>query len=635
MVELFGKPTNTMPYATSGLTQFSVKKIEILLSQYTHPVARIAFFFAIFLIAYAYGLDGNIRYVFQATAALSYLSHSLYATVNVIRAVVAAASQFAYARLSDTFGRLQLLVVLILFYVVGTIITSQAYDIQRFAGGSVLYQIGYSGLMIILQLLIMDNSTLNWRMACSFIPALPFIINTWISGNITEAIGTRWLWGIGMWAFILPLACVPLLVMLVHIEWLARRTPEWKQLMSSRETETETKTDEKGDDTTKLVHEKVSWLAYFIDLFHKLDVIGLLLVVIVFGLILVPFTIAGGVTEQWRTAKIIAPLVIGFCMIPVFVVWEAKFATNPLLPGHLMRDRGVWLAMIIGVFVNWVWYMPNDYMYTVLIVAVNELITLATRITSLYSFVSVITGSIVGLFVVKFRRLKPLIIFGIAIWFVANGLLVHYRSGDDAHLGIIGGLVLFGFGAGFFTYATQALIQACTSHQHMAVVTAAYLSLYNIGSAIGASISGAVWTQLLYKKLLARMGDADLATKAYGSPFEFIVDYPWGDPTRDQMVHAYREVQKILCVIGLCLVAPMLIVLFFLRDPKLELKQSLAGIEEKNAKQGITGVFDVFRRNKTSEQKLMDIGVAELSADEDTGSSSEAKHAGDTSDDQK
>ncbi|CAN3371651.1 hypothetical protein DIURU_001843 [Diutina rugosa] len=625
-----------MPYATSGSTQFEVKKLEILSNQYTHPAARVAFYFALFLVAYAYGLDGNIRYVFQATAASSYSSHSLYATVNVIRAVVAAAAQFAYARLSDTFGRLQLLVVSILFYVVGTIITSQAYDIQRFAGGSVLYQIGYTGLMIVLQLLIMDNSTLNWRMACSFIPALPFIINTWISGDITSAIGTRWSWGIGMWAFILPLACVPLLVMLVHIEWMARKTPEWQQLMDSRGKSIDDQGKAVVDENGKpIIVEKVSWLAYFVDLFHRLDVIGLLLVVCVFGFILVPFTIAGGVQEQWKTAKIIAPLVIGFCLIPVFVVWETKFAKNPLLPGHLMRDRGVWSAMIIGVFVNWVWYMPNDYMYTVLVVAVNESVTSATRITSLYSFVSVITGSIVGLFVVKFRRLKPLIIFGICVWFVANGLLVHYRSGDDAHSGIIAGLVLFGFGAGFFTYATQASIQACTSHQHMAVVTAAYLSSYNIGSAIGASISGAVWTQLLYNKLVEKMGDAALAKTAYGSPFEFIVDYPWGDPTRMQMVHAYREVQKILCVIGLCLVAPMLIVSFFLRDPKLESKQALEGIEEKNAKQGLKGVFDVFKMKKSEEshEKTMDIGVAEISADEDTGSSSEAKH--ESSDEQK
>lgn len=554
-----------MPYAPSSLTDYAVRKIEILTGQWAHPALKVLFFFFIFLVAYAYGLDGNVRYVFQATAASSYSLHSLYATVNVIRAVVAAASQFAYARLSDSFGRLQLLIVSVLFYVVGTIICSQAYDIQRYAGGSVLYQIGYSGLMIILQLIIMDSTPLNWRMVCSFVPALPFIINTWISGDVTEAIGTRWSWGIGMWAFIIPLACLPMIVSMLHMEWTARRSPEWKELKQSRE-----------DDPD---HVQVSWITYFIDLFHQLDVIGLLLVVVVFGLILVPLTIAGGVQEQWKHAKIIAPLVIGFVCIPIFAVWEAKFAVNPLLPATLLKERGVWSALIIGVFINFVWYMPNDYMYTVLVVAVNESVKLATRITSLYSFVSVITGTFVGFLVVYIRRLKALIIFGVCMWFVANGLLVYYRSGTESHSGIIGALCLMGFGAGFFTYATQASIQSCTSHKHMAVVTAAYLSSYNIGSAVGAAVSGAVWTQLLYKKLLTRLGDETLATTAYGSPFEFIAEHPWGTPIRMEMVAAYNQVQRILCIIGLCCVVPLFIASFLLRNYRLDSKQSLDGVE--------------------------------------------------------
>ena len=275
----------------------------------------------------------------------------------------------------------------------------------------------------------------------------------------------------------------------------------------------------------------------------------------------------------------------------------------------------MWLAIGIAVFINWVWYMPNDYMYTVLVVAVNELVKLATRIVNLYTFVSVITGSILGLFVVKFRRLKPFIIFGICMWFVANGLLIKFRSGDDARLGIITGLVLLGFGAGFFIYATQALIQSCTSHKNMAVATAAYLSLYNVGSALGASISGAVWTQTLYKRLLQYMGDEALATRAYGSPFEFIVDYPWGTPVRNEMVQAYREVQKVLCVIGICLVAPMLLLLFFLRDHQLALTQELKDIEEKEAKDRYKGLFNVlFRRKRNSESA----GVAELETEVET-----------------
>lgn len=568
-----------------------IRKIEILAKQYEHPALRVLLYFCIFLVAYAYGLDGSVRNIYSTQAAASYSAHSLYATVNVIRAVIAAAAQFAFARLSDIFGRLQLFLLAVVFYIVGTVIQSQAYDIQRFAGGSVLYQVGYTGVILILQLILADHSNLNWRLFCSFIPALPFIINTWISGNVTAAVGVEhWSWGIGMWAFIFPLSCIPLVACLLHIRFLAGKTPEWETLRHEQRA---------------LVRK--SWAEYLVDIFWKIDLIGLIWIVLVFGLILVPFTIAGGVHSQWQKAKIIVPLVLGFVCIPFFVIWEVKFAKNPLIPANLLKERGVWAAVVVGIFIDLVWYLPNDYMYTVLIVAVHESIKSATRIVSLYSFVSVITGAIFGVFVIKLRKLKPFIIFGAGLWFIANGLLVYYRGGNNAHSGIIGSLCLYGFGAGLFTYPTQASIQSCTSHANMAVITAFYLSSYNIGAAIGASISGAVWTQLLYKRLLKGLGDAELATTAYGSPFTFTATYTWGTPEREAAVVAYRHVQKVLCIIGLCCCVPLLVATLFLRDHRLESAQSIEGIEEREDRDHL---FSFNKNSPTSKSRDASVASA-------------------------
>ena len=62
-------------------------------------------------------------------------------------------------------------------------------------------------------------------------------------------------------------------------------------------------------------------------------VVGFLaaLVIAVFALILVPFTIAGSAKDQWKDGGIIAMLVIGFCCIPVLLFWELK-AKHPLIP---------------------------------------------------------------------------------------------------------------------------------------------------------------------------------------------------------------------------------------------------------------------------------------------------------------
>lgn len=51
----------------------------------------------------------------------------------------------------------------------------------------------------------------------------------------------------------------------------------------------------------------------------------------IFAMILVPFTLAGGFEAQWKTAKVIAPLVIGVLLIPVWIVWERK-CQHPMVP---------------------------------------------------------------------------------------------------------------------------------------------------------------------------------------------------------------------------------------------------------------------------------------------------------------
>lgn len=541
-----------------------VRKIEVISAQYGFK-GKIAIFISIFLVSYAYGLSGSVRFPFQTEATNSYQNHSLLSTINVVLAVVACAAQPTIARLTDVFGRMEIFVVCIILYAVGTVIQSQAYDVQRYAGGSVIYQIGYTGVILDLQLIASDFSLLNWRLLATLIPATPFIINTWISGDITEDLTGKWSWGIGMWAIIVPVSAIPLLVCYIHMHILARRSGDMDQFK---------------EEQTELRH--LGFKNYMISLFWQIDLIGVILMIAVLALILVPLTLAGGVETEWKKAKIIAPLVVGFVCIPLFVIWELK-CKFPVVPFRLLKDRGVWAALLVGVFIDFVWYLQGDFMYTVLVVAVHQSVKSATRITSLYSFVSTITGSLLGLVIVKFRRLKPFIVFGTILWIVSMGMLIRFRGDNDSKAGIIGALCLMGFGAGFYTYPTQNSLQACVKHEHMAVLTALYLAMYNIGTAFGGSVSGAMWTQLLPKELAKRMSNPEDAQLAYSAPLTFIQTHTWGTPTRIEMVKSYRYIQKLLCIVGTCLCIPLIVFACLLRDPHLESVQSLENAEDSES----------------------------------------------------
>ncbi|GAA6052456.1 hypothetical protein JCM3770_001122 [Rhodotorula araucariae] len=555
--------------AIGSLNQsLGVKRMEAINSQLT-PFWRCWLWTAIFLLSYCYSLDATVRGTLQSYATSSFEQHSLLSTVNVLKSIIAAASYPPYVKLADTFGRTEMILFSVVMYVVGTIVEACAKNLSTFCAGAVLFQFGYSAAILLMELVISDLTSLRSRLLFSYIPALPFLINCWASANVVSAItaNTTWQVGIGVWAAIYPVCA--LLVITPFI--VATRKAKRAGLLE--------------DYLTPYQQLGARRLASY--LFWEIDIVGAILAIAVLALILLPFTLAGGVAKSWKAAHNIAMLVIGVVVcIPAFIVWERKFARVPLFPFHLMKTRTVIGCLGIAVMLNFTWYMQGDYLYTVLVVAFHESVLSATRITSMYSFASVITGTLAG-FLVRFvlHRLKPVILTGISLYLVAFGLLIHYRGGASAHDGIIGGQVLLGIAGGLFPYSAQALIQTEGGHQHTGILLASYLAVYNVGSSLGNSVSGAIWTQVLpaqLDKVLA--GNATAVQLWYGSPFLAITtpEGQWGEPIRMGVVEAYKHVQKLLCIAGICLSVLLVVCGLILRDPVLGKEQSLPNAEEQS-----------------------------------------------------
>lgn len=134
-----------------------------------------------------------------------------------MRTVIAAAAQPTAAKIADVFGRLELIYVSITFYVVGTIIEASSHSVSAFCAGAVIYQIGLTIVTFLVEVIVADISSLRSRLLWSYIAGTPFIINTWVSGNIAQSVleTTTWRWGVGMWAIIYPVLSMPLVISLV------------------------------------------------------------------------------------------------------------------------------------------------------------------------------------------------------------------------------------------------------------------------------------------------------------------------------------------------------------------------------------------------------------------------------------
>jgi len=211
-------------------------------------------------------------------------------------------------------------------------------------------------------------------------------------------------------------------------------------------------------------------------------------------------------------------------------------------------------------------------MLPVLVVVFNQSPKAAIRIASLYSFCSTLTGIFVGMIVYRVRRLKPFVLFGTLLFLVSFGLMIHYHGGGTS--GFIGAQILLGVAGGFIPYAAQVSIQAATSHEHVAVITGLYLSMYNVGFGFGNAVSGIIYSQILREQLTARL-PSEIAAQWYGAPFRLVSNFTPGTPYRDGAIIAFGYYQRVVCITGACGCLGLIAFSFCIRNPKLPDTQSV------------------------------------------------------------
>jgi hypothetical protein len=54
----------------------------------------------------------------------------------------------------------------------------------------------------------------------------------------------------------------------------------------------------------------------------------------------------GGMTNTWNSVSVVVPLVLSIVLIAVFGVIEWKFAVDPILSPHLIRNRSLMMVCI-------------------------------------------------------------------------------------------------------------------------------------------------------------------------------------------------------------------------------------------------------------------------------------------------
>ncbi|KAG8674082.1 hypothetical protein FPOAC2_00056 [Fusarium poae] len=201
-------------------------------------------------------------------------------------------------------------------------------------------------------------------------------------------------------------------------------------------------------------------------------------------------------------------------------------------------------------------------------------------------------GLVIG-FAIRFvKHTKPFIILGFLMVTLANGLPIYFTNIDGARVAneaaLTTGQVLLGLGRGFAQVPLQVSLQAAVPNHEIGIATAMFLSSSVFGANVGnrqatlshpltskanlvLSVSGALWNTFLPRRLLSNLPESDKANST--AIFRSIVtaqSYKLGTPTRDAINLSYRSTQQTLAIGSLSLSIPLLLMMFFFQNVKLE-----------------------------------------------------------------
>lgn len=512
--------------------------------------------------AFVESFANNSTSSLDSYATSSFNEHALIATVAVVYKITAICAYPILAKIADLLGRAEGFTLSMILYSLAYVLYASCQNVDTYVCAEIFFAIGRNGYRIFQLIFIADTSSLINRGILSQLPnAIGAIPSLYAGSYVQDAFleHSTWRWGYGSFAIILAAFCFPLGGIMFYLDRRAKQNGQKKVYQILENIPKDAKWYEK---------------AYQI-LFVELDLIGGVLLLCGFALFFVPFTVTGKSSSyKWHEPKLIVMLVIGFVIFCCFLVWNTKFAKKPFVPTQALKSKTVVIIVVLVALDLCENSSFATYFKTVLQVAGYYSAGAATRIDNSKKVTVDIFNVFGGLLMKYTKRSKIYALIGIPMLVLGHGLLVWFMRRGDGEMASYALLVMaevfIGFGRGMYQCALQVTIQAIAGIEGIAMSTAFFLAFQSIGSLIGSAISGGIWNTVVLSKLNLYLpeDDKDLAKKIYKS-ITVAMSYEKGSDIRDGINRAYAETIQIIGWTGLGIIAPMLILMFFIKEVKL------------------------------------------------------------------
>jgi MFS family permease len=466
----------------------------------------------------------------------SFQQHSLTALTSVISSIVAGIWKLPYAKIMNIWGRPFALTLGVTLYIIGLILMASTNNVKMYCAANTFFYTGYNSIDFSMTVFIADTSKLKNRGFFVAYAGSPWLVTTWIYGYAVNSVvapgGLGWRWCFGIFAIIAPIVCAPLIAMFYLNEAKARR----QGLIQPR--------TDRGTFAQKLMF----YLKEF-------DVVGLLVLATGLALFLLSFNLYSLQADQWKSPMIICFIVFGALLIIAFGLWEKWGAPVTFIPWPLLKNRTVIFTYTMAASLYIGWYIWDSYFYSLLRVMFNQSVPHATYIANIYTMGSCFISLVYGLCLRYYGKLKMYSLFwGVPLTILGVGLMIRFRQPDE-NIGYIVMCMLFiAFGGGVLVISEQTTLMAVSKQQDFPALLAVESMIIAIGSAIGSTIAGAIWTGIFPARLLANLpADAQAEMMSIYGDIDVQTSYPVGSPTRDAINLSYGETQRYMLIAATCI----------------------------------------------------------------------------------
>ncbi|KAF2101793.1 MFS general substrate transporter [Rhizodiscina lignyota] len=509
--------------------QEGVQQVEAVTLVWTKQ-ALIFAYLCIFLVFFINSLQQQTSNSLTPYVISDFELHSLIPVTGIISNIMAGVIKLPVAKVLDLWGRSEGFAIMTALCTLGLILMAVCDNVETYAAAQVFYWIGVDGMQYVLDVVIADTSSLKNRSIAFAFSTSPYIATTFAGPAAAQSFlrNSTWRWAFGTYSIVIPVVALPIFSVLLLNQRKAKKLGVLQKERSGR--------------------------TAFQSIWHyavEFDALGVFLIVAGLVLFLLPFSLAGYQTDQWRSAKIIVMLVIGVVVLIAFALHERFLARKPFIPFHLLVDRSVLGANLLSGTLFIAFYCWDGYFTSYLQVVNGLSVSDAGYVANTYSIGSCFWAFVVAYFIRLTGRFKWLAWIGMVLQILGGGLMIHFRQPDTPIGFVVMCQIFIAFGGGTLVICEQMAAMAAVSHGEIAAILAILGMFASIGGAIGSSVSGAIWTNTLPGELMKRLpADAidDFAT-IYGD-LTTQLSYPKGTPVRDAVIGAYGVAQQRMCIAG-------------------------------------------------------------------------------------